>query len=290
MRGVDRLVEAVQAVIEWEVEYREMNHLGTWPPRVFQEMAIARAAILSSTSEPGLPHGILCQCPKCLPSSGGTPVSKLLEVVCPACGYDFPPRVANYPNAHCPNCRHDFNYAVTKAAPSEPQASEPPKPEYQDATIYFDEVPEQGSNRAMIYIWPKPQPESVSAQGNKQVFMCGCISYNTALVPRCPIHKQASEPPELSDKDGWLYDPDAKLAEIRAAVKQASEPPACIYCDALWELNPATGLHRNPDGTAFVWVCTRIGAKPQASEPRTYKGDLHKDLLDDDFALEYFKA
>src|SRR5208282_6824480 len=81
------------------------------------------------------------------------------------------------------------------AAPSEPQASEPPKPEYQDATIYFDEVPEQGSNRAMIYIWPKPQPESVSAQGNKQVFMCGCISYNTALVPRCPIHKQASEPP-----------------------------------------------------------------------------------------------
>src|SRR5208283_3688861 len=31
-------------------------------------------------------------------------------------------------------------------------------------------------------------------------------------------------------------------------------------------------------------------AKPQASEPRTYKGDLHKDLLDDDFALEYFKA
>src|SRR5208282_263116 len=195
MRGVDRLVEAVQAVIEWEVEYREMNHLGTWPPRVFQEMAIARAAILSSTSEPGLPHGILCQCPKCLPSSGGTPVSKLLEVVCPACGYDFPPRVANYPNAHCPNCRHDFNYAVTNAAPSEPQASEPPKPEYQDATIYFDEVPEQGSNRAMIYIWPKPQPESVSAQGNKQVFMCGCISYNTALVPRCPIHKQASEPP-----------------------------------------------------------------------------------------------
>src|SRR5208282_4976798 len=125
MRGVDRLVEAVQAVIEWEVEYREMNHLGTWPPRVFQEMAIARAAILSSTSEPGLPHGILCQCPKCLPSSGGTPVSKLLEVVCPACGYDFPPRVANYPNAHCPNCRHDFNYAVTNAAPSEPQASEP---------------------------------------------------------------------------------------------------------------------------------------------------------------------
>jgi len=30
----------------------------------------------------------------------------------------------------------------------------------------------------------------LSAQGNKQVFMCGCISYNTALVPRCPIHKQ----------------------------------------------------------------------------------------------------
>src|SRR5208337_5356971 len=80
---------------------------------------------VSSTSEPGLPHGILCQCPKCLPSSGGTPVSKLLEVVCPACGYDFPPRVANYPNAHCPNCRHDFNYAVTNAAPSEPPASEP---------------------------------------------------------------------------------------------------------------------------------------------------------------------
>jgi len=33
-----------------------------------------------------------------------------------------------------------------------------------------------------------------------------------------PAKPQASEPPELSDKDGWLYDPDAKLAEIRAGM------------------------------------------------------------------------
>ena len=49
-------------------------------------------------------------------------------------------------------------------------------------------------NAYLLAVPSEPQPESVSAQGNKQVFMCGCISYNTALVPRCPIHKQASEP------------------------------------------------------------------------------------------------
>src|SRR5271157_5556364 len=52
-----------------------------------------------------------------------------------------------------------FIKACMEAVTSEPQASEPPKPEYQDATIYFDEIPEQGSNRAMIYIWPKPQAD-----------------------------------------------------------------------------------------------------------------------------------
>src|SRR5208283_3885474 len=95
------------------------------------------AEALSSTSEPpwNCPNSdhacnlrgycVNKNCERFRASSGGTPVSKLLEVVCPACGYDFPPRVANYPNAHCPNCRHDFNYAVTNAAPSEPQASEP---------------------------------------------------------------------------------------------------------------------------------------------------------------------
>src|SRR5208283_4141958 len=45
-----------------------------------------------------------------------------------------------------------------------------------------------------------------------------------------PSEPQASEPPELSDKDGWLYDPDAKLAEIRAGMKHASEP-RCKRCN-----------------------------------------------------------
>jgi len=95
-------------------------------------------------------------------------------------------------------------------APSEPQASEQVTSVNSDIALahssFIKPQPESVSNEPMMTVAQRNyqaayiaatmanQPESVSAQGNKQVFMCGCISYNTALVPRCPIHKQASEP------------------------------------------------------------------------------------------------
>jgi len=86
------------------------------------------------------------------------------------------------------------------AAPSEPQASEPQR------TLH---IPWINFGRCDCG-W------SSSIEAKEENYEQWCVHAEAA-------EPQASEPPELSDKDGWLYDPDAKLAEIRAGM---SEPPA----------------------------------------------------------------
>src|SRR5208282_6550456 len=74
------------------------------------------------------------------------------------------------------------------------------------------------------------------------------------------------------------------LLDCREFLATPSEPQAS---------EPRCLVTGNPCGTDTITPghpCQCANCKPQASEPRTYKGDLHKDLLDDDFALEYFKA
>jgi len=52
---------------------------------------------------------------------------------------------------------------------------------------------------------------------------CGMES-ELFLLTHPPPPEPSGEPlPEISDKDGWLYDPDAKLAEVRAKM-QPLEP------------------------------------------------------------------
>jgi len=53
------------------------------------------------------------------PAGKPAKLEALIEVKCPRCNYQFQPRQANLPNAHCPNCRFDFTITVTNSDVSE---------------------------------------------------------------------------------------------------------------------------------------------------------------------------
>src|SRR5208283_131846 len=88
----------------------------------------------------------------------------------------------------------------------------------------------------------------------------------------------------------WLTDQLNKLMVLSST----SEPPAPLEPQArIYPLNPPPRYDEeyvNAINKLDEIEHGAVPSEPQASKPRTYKGDLHKDLLDDDFALEYFKA
>src|SRR5208283_3395701 len=67
--------------------------------------------------------------------------------------------------------------------------------------------------RASEAIW-----EAIEPMVNIAADWTHCPKDQATIEQARAAKPQASEPPELSDKDGWLYDPDAKLAEIRAGM------------------------------------------------------------------------